>query len=293
MAGLGMTVLQPASNLVSYHAEVVSAGGHRALLERWIHDSPRWDVLHAANLEVEGPTAKAITALAQEMGAPLQVIPGDLSPYLPLEGTWDAYLATKKKKFRYKLRHRRELLDQNGKWELRWFESAADTERLLQDIVHIEARSWKAKEGIDIPADARELEYHRALLPFLAKQGALLANVLYIADQAVAYCLCCRDRQWVGNLKTSFDESFAVLSPGAVVIDTSIERAFSLGAREFDFLGNSGSHKLAWSELMRVHADYFLFAPRLKPRVVALLKTLKKRLARPAPASAADRPTAD
>jgi CelD/BcsL family acetyltransferase involved in cellulose biosynthesis len=207
----------------------------------------------------------------------VQTIPGDVSPYLPIDCSWEAYLGQKDKKFRYKLRQRRKFVEQDPRCRLTWYRDPTDAERLLADIVQIEARSWKARAGIDIPSNPVELQYHRVLLPFLAQQGWLDANVLYIEDQPAAYNLCCSYKGWVGQLKTSFDEKFAELSPGTAVIDASIERAFGQQAREFDFLGDAGGHKLAWTSHTRTHADYFLYAPRLRPRLIGWLKTLKNR----------------
>jgi CelD/BcsL family acetyltransferase involved in cellulose biosynthesis len=292
MSGVPMTVIQPASNLISYHAELVTADTPRDVLTRMLASVRGWDVLQFANVHVDGATAEAVRSLAAELRTPLQTLPTDQSPWMPLEESWEKLLATKNKKFRYKVRHRRDLLDKNGPWELRWYEDGSRTDELLDAILKIEAVSWKAKEGVDIPSRPHEVEYHRQLLPLLARHGALLANVIYIGTQPAAYCLCCRDGEWVGNLKTSFDLSLEKLSPGSVVIDTSIERAFALGAKEFDFLGNAGSHKAAWTSNVRAHADYFLFAPRLKARLVGMLKLMRAKKAQPAeapqPAAAAD-----
>jgi CelD/BcsL family acetyltransferase involved in cellulose biosynthesis len=286
MSGVPMTVVQPASNLISYHAELVSAVAPRDVLTRMLASVPGWDVLQFGNVPVAGATAEAVRSLAAELRAPLQTLPSDQSPWLPLEGSWEALLASKNKKFRYKVRHRRDLLDKNGPWELRWYEDGSRLAELLEAILKIEAVSWKAAEGVDIPSRPHEVEYHRQLLPLLARQEALLANVIYIGTQPAAYCLCCRDGEWIGNLKTSFDQSLEKLSPGAVVIDASIERAFALGAREFDFLGNAGSHKAAWTSNVRAHADYFMFAPRLKARLIGTLKVMRAKKAQPENAQA-------
>jgi CelD/BcsL family acetyltransferase involved in cellulose biosynthesis len=282
MSGVPMTVVQPASNLISYHAELVTSAAQRDVLTRMLASVRGWDVLQFGNVDVDSLTADAVRSLAAELRTPLQTLPGDQSPWLALEESWEKLLASKNKKFRYKVRHRRDLLDKNGPWELRWYEDGSRTDELLDAILKIEAVSWKAAEGVDIPSRPHEVEYHRQLLPFLARQGALLANVIYIGEKPAAYCLCCRHGEWVGNLKTSFDQSLEKLSPGSVVIDTSIERAFALGAKEFDFLGNAGSHKLAWTSNLRTHADYFLFAPRLKARLVGMLKLMRAKKSQPA-----------
>jgi len=279
MFGLPMTALELGSNLMSYHAALVAPpGAAAAALEALLSHAGRWDLLHAANIPVDSETAQAIEALARRLGTPLQVIPGDASPYLPLAGSWEQLIAGHNKKFRYKLRKRQELIRGDSQFRLDWFTSEADTEVLLREVLAIEQRSWKVTAGMDIASREVEIEYHRRLLPYLARAGMLLGNVLYRSHQPIAYSLCCSCRGWIGHLKTSFDDAFAELSPGAFVIDVSIEKACALGAREFDFLGHAAPHKLAWSEHVRRHADYFLFAPRLKARLVGGLKLLNLRL---------------
>lgn len=277
MMGLQMRVLQLASNLVAYHADVVAADAS-LLLRRFLGAAPRWDVFHAAHLESAGRMASVMRDIAADTGAVLQVMPSDVSPFLPIDAPWQAYLASKNKKFRYKLRHRRETLAQQAGSALVWYESSADVPSLLESMVAVEARSWKAGAGLDIPSRPVELEYYRMLLPWLAERGMLLASVLYVERKPIAYCLCCRSDRWIGNLKTSFDHGCAHLSPGSIVIDSAVERAFQLGAREFDFLGQAAPHKLAWTSQTRAHGDFFLFAPRFKPRLIGSLKLLKERL---------------
>jgi hypothetical protein len=106
----------------------------------------------------------------------------------------------------------------------------------------------------------------------------LRAGVFYVHGVPAAYSLCCQFGPWVGHLKTSFDERFACLSAGAIVIDASIREALTLGAKEFDFLGAAAGHKLAWTNLTRPHAHFFLYAPRLKPRMIGSLKLFRETL---------------
>lgn len=278
MLGLPINALELGSNLMSYHAAMVApTGAAESALNALIRRAGPWDVLHAANVPVDSETARAIEAVARALGTPLQVIQGDASPYLPIEGSWEQLIAGRNKKFRYKLRKRQEAISGDSRYRLEWLTSESDAAVLLRNMLAIEQRSWKVTAGMDISSREAEIDYHRRLLPYLARVGMLLGNVLYEGDRPIAYSLCCTCRGWVGHLKTSFDDEFADASPGAFVIDASIEKAFALGAREFDFLGHAAPHKLAWSERVRQHADYFLFAPRIKARLVGALKLLNMR----------------
>ena len=277
MMGLRLRVLQPASNLMSYHAQVMTNAEVAPVLEELLSHCGRWDIFHFANVPLESATADAIRSLAPRMGSLLQVMAGDESPYLKIRDSWTSYVASRNKKFRYKQRQRRDAILSDPGFDIRWYVAPADANPLLSDMLKIEENSWKEGAGRNISARAAELDYHRRLVAFLASEGFLLANVLYHRSRPIAYSLCCHIDGWVGHLKTSFDREFASLSPGAFVIDISVERAFDLRAREFDFLGAADPHKLAWTSATRKHADFFLFGTTLKSRIVAGIKRLRMR----------------
>jgi CelD/BcsL family acetyltransferase involved in cellulose biosynthesis len=272
MLGVPVSALKPGSNLMSYHADVVATAGVEEVLEALLKQAPHWDVFHFANVPLDSAAAAALHALAPRVGSWLQVIEGDESPYLAISGTWASYLGSRSKKFRYKHRQRRELFGNDPVFVLRWFNAPVEVDQLLADMLVVEQQSWKSEAGLSIAGRELELEYHRRLLPVLAQEGALLANVLYRAERPIAYSLCCCCQGWIGHLKTSFDQEFASLSPGGYVIDASVERAFDLGAKEFDFLGDAAPHKLAWTSSTRKHSDFFLFGRTWKGRIIGLLK---------------------
>lgn len=278
MLGLRLAVLEPGSNLMSYHAEVVASGATCEMLAELLRSAPRWDLFHIANVPLESRTAAAVVEVARQLNSLLQVIEGDASPYLPIKSSWADSLAARSKKFRYKLRHRRQLIEAHGGCTLQWITSESEVDQLLREMLIVEEHSWKSGAGLDIAARKSELAYHGRLLPYLARERALLANVLYHGSRPIAYSLCCSFGGWVGHLKTSFDEEFSALSPGGFLIDACIEKAFSIEALEFDFLGDAAPHKLAWTSCTRRHADFFVFAPTLKGRLVGSLKSWKKRL---------------
>lgn len=278
-----MLALELGSNLMSYHAELVSKAQYADVIGALLDSQSAWDVFHVANVDAASRTAKALLEVAAKLDAPLQVIPSDRSPYLPIAETWEQFIAGKGKKFRYKLRRRSDDIERDGGCELRWFGPNDDMERLLHDVLAIETRSWKAGSGLAIGSRELELTYHRLLLPYLQHGRMLVANVLYRQGQPIAYSLCCECRGWMGHLKTSFDQDYERLSPGGFVIDACVRRAFESGAREFDFLGAAAPHKLAWTSFVRAHNNYYLFAPRLVPKLIGRAKLYWSRRRRHPP----------
>ncbi len=272
--GVSLRAIELASNLTSYHAELISQEEPKVLLTKLLDSIPKWDVLSFANVDIAGRTADAIRRLATDLHVPLHVIAGDTSPYLTITESWEAFVGHQKKKFRYNLRHRRDLIEAAEGSRMVWYQSPDDVETVLSQMLTIEAQSWKVQRGIDIPSRPTEREYYSRLLPMLAANGNLLSVVLYLHDRPIAYALNCHIGGWVGHMKTSFVESDSRLSPGAFVIDCSIQRAFEIGAKEFDFLGGADRHKRVWTECQRSHASFFLFAPCTKARIIGHLKKL-------------------
>lgn len=279
--GLVTSVVRLLSNFVAYHPDLIRPEGEddAKLVYRFLDHIDPWDIFEVVSCEATGTLACAVRKVAAHRGANVQVLKGDTSPYLSLPATWTDLIAGKDKKFRYKVRKRSELIQRDG-YRLEWFTQPVQAADLLDAMLAIERRSWKAELGRDISSRPNEIEYHLRLIPWLAQQGMLIACVLYVGESPAAYCLCCHEGRWIGNLKTSFDESFADDSPGSVVIDACIERSFALGATEFDFLGDSGPHKRAWTSAARVHESLFVFGPTIKGRAIGVIKRIRQALAR-------------
>ncbi len=283
MAGMTLRALEPAGNLVSYHQEAITTDRHLEVLAGLLSQANAqggWDILTLDNVPAEGETRRALACLAATAGYDLFGYSGEASPYLRIAGDWDSLLAAKAKKFRYKVRRREKDLAGDPGLELRWFEGPQYTGPLLADMLRIEAGSWKVAEGTDIPSRQQELRYHERLLPMLARDDLLLANVLYIRGEPAAYNLCARWAGRIGHLKTSYQQRFAELSPGAMAFEAMLRRAFHERCREFDFLGDDMGHKRHWSTGVRRHESLLLCNRSLRGRGVALAKRAARALAR-------------
>lgn len=276
--GVPLRTVDLASNLVSYHPELIALEPSAELLSeslRFAHNGS-WDLFRANQFPADSPTAGVLRELSKDLNGVAFEQTGESSPYLAITSNWEAYLAGRDAKFRAnRLRDARRAQDY-GSASMTWFDGDVDPVRLLRDILEIERRSWKAATGVAITSREVERDYHERLLRFLSRHNAILANVLHIDARPVAYVLACRWHGWVGQLKTSYDESLKHV--GACVIDESVRRAFESGAREYDFLGDATPHKLRWSGTVREHRTLWLYSRRLPARIVALGKRIASRL---------------
>jgi len=261
------------AGMSGYHQDIVAEDRQellRALFAKY--SESRWHVFQTAGLVAGSNATKAVKNIARDMGGHLLVYPGESSPYLRINTSWEEFLASKSGNFRYTLKRKEKALRKNGDLQERWFFTHDDIEDLFEAMLKIEEHSWKTKANIAISDTEHEQNYYRMLLPFLAKRKALFAMVLYLDKQPVAYFLCCFWQGRVCNLKTSFHESYSKLAPGSVVIHFAVRKAFELGAKEVDFLGDAQHHKLLWSDSVRHHEIYYLFSRRIRARSVGMIK---------------------
>lgn len=280
MYGISLTALTVAGNLLSYHQEILSSGNLVRSLRALLSDKKTegWDVIQIANVPRGGVTATAVNKLCSDGLGTLVKYEGEASPYLSIDGDWEQFLFSKSSSFRYKWKRKAKSLTNAGVSSTKWFTSCPQTEELLDAIMSIETKSWKAGTGMAITDRLSEQRYYSRLLPFLVQKEKLFANVLYLATTPIAYSLGYLWNGVVGQLKTSFNNEYAHISPGAIVTKAAIERAFSVRAKEFDFLGPSMEHKLEWTDQTRAHDDYFLFSNRLSARLVGTMKRVIQEL---------------
>ncbi len=263
--------LEVGAGLVNYHHELATHVPPVQVLEALLERAGGlggWERLEAPNLVADGPTDAAFGALGRDSGVRLATVERERSPYLPVQGTWDAYLATRNKAFRYSVRRQRRDAEAVPGAELRWYREPADVDALWAAVRAVEARSWKAREGRAITSRQIELAYNERLLPYLARERMLLACVYGAREAPVAYGLCCVHRGWAGLLKTSYDESHSKLRPGAYVVQALIEQCFVEGRGEFDFLGDATPYKLEWTDSVRAHRDRAAYGQGVWGRVL-------------------------
>ena len=250
----------PGSQLVAYHPEVLSLIDPETVLEIYLRDAARHcDVVVLPNIAKDGRTATAVRAVARRLRIGYLERAGHASPYLTIAGDWETFLAGKSRKFRYNLRARRKNLEEAGAVVERWFSGGTEIEALVADILRVEQSSWKLAAGMAISASEKERSYYRLLLPFIAGRQALYANVLYLDAQPIAYSLCYVSDGCIRQLKTSFDARYNRVAPGILCHQTALRRAYEIGAREFDFLGDVMAHKTLWSGQVREHVSIYLF----------------------------------
>lgn len=270
VGGFPMRCMDLCTNVMSYHAGLIASGSHERVLAAVVQcrELPRWDVLRAGNLVSLGASAMAADAVGQNNAGTL-TYSGEQSPFVDISRGWSDLLVALPKKMRANISRCVRTTEQVGEAGMDWYGADGDVDRLMADMLEIESRSWKVAENKAVREHTAEGAYYRRLLPWLARNG-LMANVLRVNNQPVAYVLCASWHGWVGQLKTSFAQD--IRDAGFRVIQASIEKACNAGDREYDFLGDAAPHKLRWTSQVRGHEDKWIFARHWRGKALLQVK---------------------
>ncbi len=286
LSGVPVIRVELGGNLVSYHQELITDSKHCLLLERFVDylgEKYHWDIISAENICIGSLTGKTIVNVCSERDVGLSSYPGESSPYLVFDKDWKSILASKQKKFRYKVNKREKILRDSDSLTIGWYTSPSDDiQRLVEEIFYVERDSWKADKGMAITGRQTEEAYYRLLVPYLANKGILFASVLRKDGEAIAYNLCYKFNNCVGQLKTSYHNNYTAISPGAILIEDALRKCIQEGISEFDFLGDIMPHKMAWTKSLRTHELITIYNKSTKGRLLHTFsrtkKSIKKRL---------------
>ena len=197
------------------------------------------------------PADSPIVALrdAKNKGLGFQAERASGSPWLPITLPWTEFEQSISSKNRYTLRRSRKRADAFGTvaFDVR-SPGEADVQRNFEDLVRIEAKSWKEKSGASLGSPGPLNRFFSAYMRSAAKAGTLRVNFLTINGLAVAFLMgvVYANRYWV--MKISFDESFAHCSPGVILMHEVIRRAVEQELEAFEFLGTDEPWLHVWTD---------------------------------------------
>lgn len=231
--------------------KLVASSGGRALLR---------------GLPADSPTLSALRRALPGSGVPTAERPGRVSPYIDIEGSWEDFLATRPRKVTHEWERKGRKLDAAGRVTVARFEGGTPTDRLIDEFIAVESRSWKERNGTSIGARGVETFYHE-MARGLAETGAFRPFWVEIDGEMIAFLLGAVHGGTYFAMKTSYDAKYAALSPGVRLFAEAVRQAFGAGLARFDFLGQRARWKDEWANAWREHVDVSLYEKGLRGAV--------------------------
>lgn len=229
----------------------------------------------------DSPTESALKHAVKVMRAECQTAAETQVPFIVFPETWDEYIMSLPKKFRYTIRSGEKVLREAGELEVRSYETEESCDEFLAHIRKIESMSWKHQAGTSLTKQQKQWQFHERLAPIAARLSLLQGYVLLVDGTPVAHILGIRFGDTFCDLKESFDENYSQQSPGAVLKSLAIKDLLNKGVSGWDFVGQAEFHKLRWTSTTYTVRQYEIFCgwkgrlSLLRNRLAATLRAIK------------------
>lgn len=250
--------------IVAYDAE----GVYRHIWRYLLSVSGEWDVLELSQLLAGSRTLDSLSQLARDDGYLVGVWRGEVSPYVPFNGTWERYVDRLSRNHWAKVRKGLNRLARRGDVRLETISAGEQLSDAMNDGLRIEAAAWKEQTGTAISSNPDVEKFYRVLAERAAVAGTLRLLFLTVAGSriAFAYALCYRNKLYV--LKAGYDPAYAYYSPYNLLCYLVFQDGFARGLDEYEFLGGDEAWKLDWTQVTKGHDWLYVFAPGLRTRLL-------------------------
>ncbi|QSQ27948.1 GNAT family N-acetyltransferase [Pyxidicoccus parkwayensis] len=227
---------------------------------------PSWDMLRLADVP-EGSAAFAVLDAARRVGMPCGTWESARSPYALLPESVDAWQRERGRRSK-PLRRRRRRLEERGRVTL---ERVTGGERLPERLAEgfaLERSGWKSQRGTAIAQSPKRLAFYSDLAGVAAKAGWLGLYSLRLGTQPIAFQYGLEYGGRYLAMKPGYDERFAEVGPGQLLMEGLIQDCIGRGVTELDLLGDDAPFKREWADLVRPHHWLFIYRNSLRGRAL-------------------------
>lgn len=173
---------------------------------------------------------------------------------------WGDYVTSRSHHLVREYRRKRRKLENAGCLDMEIGTTEADLRRLGELVASIEEHSWKRVRHSAM-TDSHQSDFYAEVFGRSAEAGWLRIYLLRLDGRPIAHICGVEHRGVFYALKTSYDEGFKSLAPGAVLFWMALEDAFDGGIERVEFLGGSSRWKLELATGCRRSADVVLMGP--------------------------------
>lgn len=256
-----------ADEICSEYLSFVAEAGCEAQVARAVVDAlvdgtlGGWDELLLDVMPALSPMTTQIVHHLRRARLLAEATPRPPCPYIPLEASWDAYLARLPSSRRYFVKRTVRDLERwaGDELVLRRAESPAELAEGQRVLIDLHARRWREDDRDGVFSSPRFLRFHSTVMPALHASGNLDLLWLCKKDEPIAAVY---NLVWDGQVY--FYQSGrrpdlpAKVRPGIAIHAYAIQHAIQCGYTRYDFLSGASRYKqqlsLDEAPLVRVRA---------------------------------------
>lgn len=233
----------------------------------WTRRKKKWDILTLSQWPAESENCRTFREIAGQDSVAYVTRTASLTPYIPLEGSWDTFLWTRSRRFR---KTHRNIINRIARLQKIQVECVHQdsTEALFDQIAALSGKSWKQAAGIAIPSANQTIRFFRSLTRVASARKWLMVWLLKVDGVPIAmeYDLASEGR--VCALRADYDDSYSEYSPGAYLEYEIVRRLFQNGYTEYSTGPGLNTYKLNWTDRLRENLAVHIYAPTLTGQLV-------------------------
>jgi CelD/BcsL family acetyltransferase involved in cellulose biosynthesis len=209
---------------------------------------PAWQSLDLYNLLNSSPTLPALEAAAARHSLTYHQSQLQHSPYIPLSGDWETYLAGIDKKQRHEIRRKLRRIESSDV-PTRWYFVTNGDELDHEISAFLDLMAQDHDKAVFLTPAMRQAMH--AIIRCAFNENCLLMSFLEVNGQKAAGYIMFdyRDRVWVYN--SGFDYRFMEYSPGWVLLGYLLKWANENQRTEFDFMRGNEDYKYRFGAIDR------------------------------------------
>lgn len=252
----------------------------RTLMRFIVDNQGDWDAVHLRNLRGDSPNLPILRQILADTSFRVVERINIRSPFISIDGSWEAYSKTLGKNINSDIRRRLNRLARSGHSEFVRFHEVDDAVDTLDIIRAIHIKCRRAHGESSWYLDERRFRLALLVVKRFSDRKWLDLVFLKLNGKVIAYYLGFLYENIVYFWNTGYDPEFSHLSPGKLLLHYWIKDSFARGYRAFDFMVGQESYKLQWTSQTRPNYELFLFKHTARSHVLKCYYTCKPILKR-------------
>jgi CelD/BcsL family acetyltransferase involved in cellulose biosynthesis len=220
--------------------------------------SELWDGIDLEEIPAESPSRGFLDGVREAGSVPAVWQTTVRCPYLPIEGSWEAFYSTMGKGFRHEVRNKLNRWNnlnrerRNG-LELRYVDRREVDSVFVDEVVAL-SDERRSADGHRSPfLNHPDQEFLREVLPLMGRRNQLRVGELRSGDALLAFMLAYHWQGVVYTWNTQYDPVYAAYSLGRIALVWLAEQSFREGCLELDFMRGEEPYKSEWTTLCRTN----------------------------------------
>ncbi len=198
--------------------------------------------------------------------------------YVDIDRSWEEYWSQRKNSFKRELRRAHRRMREIGEVTInvktyKGFQSPG-IEEALEKVFALSLRSWKREFGTAIGSIVENRNFYTRLIKIFSNKGKIELSFLEHKGVPIAGLIGIIHRDVFYPFKTCYDEKYADISPGNILLHSVLQRFFNYdGVSRVEFLKGIFAHKSKWLTGVHKKARIAIFRRSLHSKVLKFSET--------------------